>query len=279
MQSSSGLVSGFIRPGKALIGLMVAVTALWLMFAIGVNGGGAPLPVFLLFTGNTEAILHGELWRLFTASLMHTPSGANSVGHLLTALFGLFFLAPRLEQLWGPARMLRFIALTSVLAYALQMLVELVLPGPLANRMVGAYWYGLEPAVAAVAIAWACTFKGSVVNLFGLVPMSSRTLILMVIGFSFLRVAAGARPEEGLLSPFFGMFFGWLLGGGTPTPLRHAWLKLRLAQLEGQDARRQANAGPRKPRPNPGGLRVIPGGRSDSEDDDDDKGPDGRWLN
>jgi hypothetical protein len=29
-------------------------------------------------------------------------------------------------------------------------------------------------------------------------------------------------------------------------------------------------------RPNPSGLRVIPGGRSD---DEDDKGPDGRWLN
>ena len=32
-----------------------------------------------------------------------------------------------------------------------------------------------------------------------------------------------------------------------------------------------------EPRPNPGGLRVLPGGRAD--DDDDDKGPDGRWLN
>jgi hypothetical protein len=68
------------------------------------------------------------------------------------------------------------------------------------------------------------------------------------------------------------------LGGGTPSPLRKAWLKLRLAQLEGQDARRRdGKDGPRKARPNPGGLRVIPGGRTD--DDDDDKGPDGRWLN
>jgi hypothetical protein len=106
-------------------------------------------------------------------------------------------------------------------------------------------------------------------------PMSSRTLILVVVGFALLMLVAGAQPEEGLLSPFCGMFLGWLLGGGTPSPLRKGWLKLRLAQLEGQDARARGKGSPRKARPNPGGLRVIPGGRAD----DDDKGPDGRWLN
>ena len=49
----------------------------------------------------------------------------------------------------------------------------------------------------------------------------------------------------------------------------------RLAQLEGQASGKRPGS-PRKARPNPGGLRVIPGGRTD---DDDDKGPDGRWLN
>lgn len=262
---------GFTRPGKALIGLMVAITTVWLMFAIGLNWGGASDSVFLLFTGNTEAILHGEVWRLFTAPLMHTP---NSVGHLLWAIVGLLFFAPRLEELWGSARVLRFIALSGVLAYTLQMAVDLILPAALAGRLVGSYWYGLQPAVAAITIAWACTFKGQTVQLFLLPPMSGRTLILVVIGLDFLRLAAAQNPEEGLLSPFFGTALGWLLGGGTPSPLRKGWLKLRLAQLEGQDARR--NGAARKPRPNPGGLRVIPGGRSD---DEDDKGPDGRWLN
>ena len=108
--------------------------------------------------------------------------------------------------------------------------------------------------------------------------MSGRTLILVVIGVDFLRLAAAQNPEEGLLSPFFGTALGWLLGGGTPSPLRTAWLKLRLAQLEGKSDGRSGKGSPRKPRPNPGGLRVIPGGLSGSEDEDD-KGPDGRWLN
>ena len=273
MQSSNGLVFGFIRPGKALIGLMVVITTLWLMFAIGLNWGGASPNLFVALTGNTDAILRGEVWRLFTAPLMHTPSGDGSVWHLAMVLLGLFFLGPRLEQLWGPSRLLRFIALTAVLAYALQMLFVLLLPGGLAARVVRPYWYGLEPALSAIAIAWACTFKGQTVQLVFLPPMSARTLILIIVGFALLRLATGAQPEEGMLAPFFGLGLGWLFGGGTPSPLRKAWLKLRLAQLEGQDARRRGS--PRKPRPNPGGLRVIPGGRAD----DDDKGPDGRWLN
>lgn len=279
MQSSNGLMSGFARPGKALIGLMVVVTTLWLMFAVGLNWGGAPTSVFFLLTGDTKAILHGEVWRLLTAPLLHTPSGGNSVWHLISALLGLYIFAPRLEASWGGSRLLRFIAITSIVAYTLQMLVELVVPAQLGARLVGPNWYGLDPAIAAIAIAWACTYKGETVNLLFLGPVSGRTLILVVLGFALLRLAAANQPEEGLLSPFFGMLIGWGIGGGTPSPLRKAWLKLRLAQLEGRQGKATGSSrssGPRKPRPNPGGLRVIPGGRSE---DDDDKGPDGRWLN
>jgi len=88
-----------------------------------------------------------------------------------------------------------------------------------------------------------------------------------------LYLVAGARPYEGLIAPFGGMLCGWLLGGGSPSPLRRAWLKFRLARLD-REARREHS---RKPRPNQAGLRVLPGGRAD--DDDDGRGPDGRFLN
>lgn len=264
---------GLPRPGKAVIGLMLAVLVVWLTFAIGLNWGGVSPDLFTLLAGDTRAILHGEVWRLLTAPLLHTPSGERAVGHLLSALFGLYFLGTYLEQVWGPARLLRFVFSTSVLAYLVQMLAELLLPASLGARLVGGVWYGLMPAIAAMAIAWAFTFKGRVIRLMFVIPVSSSMLILVIIGLGLLRLAAAAMPEEGLVAPFGGMFFGWLLGGGTPPPLRRAWLRLRLAQLD-SEARRDGRR--RKARPNPGGLRVIPGGRAD---DDDDKGPDGRWLN
>jgi len=270
---NSGFALELPRPGKALMGLMLVITALWLTFAIGLNWGGASPTLFLALSGDTTAILHGQVWRLVTAPLLHSPFGAEGVWHLLGTLIGLYFLAPRLEARWGAARTLRFIALTSTLAYVLQMLIVLALPGETAARVAPSHWFGFTPAAAAIAIAWACTFKGQVVNLLMVLPVSSRTLILVVIGFGLLRLAAAQMPPEGQLAPFGGMFFGWLLGGGSPPPLRRAWLKLRLGQLEREEKRQNTR---KKPRPNPGGLRVLPGGRVD---DDDDKGPDGRWLN
>src|SRR5262245_6415127 len=104
---------GFTKPGKAVTGLMIAIGATWLMFAIALNWAGASEEVFLLFCGNTERILHGEIWRLFTAPWMHIPSG--SIGHLVMALLGLLFLAPALERKWGGARFVRFFLASSLI--------------------------------------------------------------------------------------------------------------------------------------------------------------------
>lgn len=273
MRASDGPTMTLPLPGKAVRGVMLAVFVVWLSFALGLNWGGAPQAVFYALAGNTERILHGEVWRLFTAPILHYAEGAAGVGHLITALLGLFFFTPRLESAWGPKRMLSFIAASAVLAYVVQMVVELALPSSLSARLVGPYWFGLTPALAAIAIAWALTFKNQVVHLFFVLPVSSRMLIVWVVGFACLYLVTGAASHQGLIAPFGGMLCGWLLGGGTPSPLRKAWLKLRLAQLD-HEARRENR---RRPRPNPSGLRVIPGGRAD--DDDDEKGPDGRWLN
>src|SRR6478735_727883 len=99
--SDSTTQLGLPRPGKAVIGLMVAVLVVWLSFAIGLNWGNVSGDLFALLAGDTSAVLHGQVWRLFTAPLLHTPSGARAVSHLLSALFGLYFLGTSLEEAWG----------------------------------------------------------------------------------------------------------------------------------------------------------------------------------
>ena len=93
-------------------------------------------------------------------------------------------------------------------------------------------------------------------------------------------VIVAAQTASGLIAPFGGMFAGWLLGGSTPSPLRRAWLKLQLARLDAE-ARREART--RKDRVGRSNLRVIEGGRHDSDSDDSEGGPSnrdgGRWLN
>jgi hypothetical protein len=91
--------------GPALRGVLLALVAVWLAFALGINWAGAPESLFVALSGNTSRILHGEVWRLFTAPFLHEIR--HNVGHLLTPLLGFYFLGPSLESHWGSGRFLR----------------------------------------------------------------------------------------------------------------------------------------------------------------------------
>lgn len=243
------------RPGRALTAAMVTLGALWLMFAAAVNWGGGSRRLFEALCGNTQLILGGQVWRLLTAPLLHEPTG--TISHILTVELGLWFLAPSLESAWGGRRLLRFLGLSAVLGYGLQILVELVVPSSLGARLVPGYWYGGIPAVEAVVIAFALTFRNRTVQLFFVLPVSSRGLILFAVGISALLLIAGAMGPSGLVAPFGGMLAGWLLGGSTPSPLRRWWLALRLRHLD-REAMRATGKGRRRGKGS--GFRVIEGG-------------------
>lgn len=264
---------GLPRPGPALKWVLIGLLAIWLAFAIGINWAGASEELFWLFCGNAERIAAGEIWRLFTAPWVHMPSGY--VGHILTALIGLYFLAPSLEREWGSGRFLRFLFFSGLIGYALQFALLFVLPPRIGARLAGDYWFGALPIINAVAIAWALSFRGQVVRLYFVLPVSSTGLILFVVGLNVMYLIAAANHFEGAISPFGGMLAGWLLGAGTPSPLRKAWLKFQLARLD-SEARREGKE--RRRRAAQRGLRVIEGG-SGPHHGDKRRGPDGRWLN
>jgi membrane associated rhomboid family serine protease len=264
---------GLPRPGPALKWVLIGLLAVWLAFAVGINWAGAPADLFYLLCGNAERISAGEVWRLFTAPLIHMPTG--HVGHILMALLGLYFLAPSLEREWGSARFLRFLLFSGLIGYGLQYLLLVLLPASVSARLAGEYWFGALPVINAVSIAWALSFRGQVVKLYFVLPVSSTGLILFVVGMNVMYLIGAQNHLEGLISPFGGMLAGWLLGAGTPSPLRKAWLKLQLARLD-SEARREGKA--RRRRAAQSGLRVIEGG-SGPEQSEKRRGPDGKWLN
>lgn len=266
----------FGKPGPALTWVLGILFSTWVVFALALNWGGASEQIFMLFVGDPERILSGELWRLVTPLFMHTPTGG--VGHILVALLGLYFLGHSLEESWGGRRFVRFLLMSGILAYAVQLVAALTLPVYFRQRLVPEIWYGAMPVVDAVAIAWALSFKGRTVQLFFVLPISSRGLLLFVIGMNILMVIAGALNLAGHVALFAGMGAGWLFGGGTPSPARRFLLKMRLAQLKAEEKR---IADERRQRVKNSNLRVIPGGRDDDDDSEPDavRGPDGKWLN
>ena len=253
---------------------MIAIGAIWLAFAIGLNWAGASPELFWALCGNTEKILHGEVWRLFTAPWMHLPVG--SFWHVFTAEIGLYFLGSSLEERWGGARFAKFLFFAALLGYLTQMLAGIVLPASLDIAPVNAYWFGADPVIEATAIAWALSFRGRQVRLFFVLPVSSTGLILFVVGATVASLLVKSQAPSGLVAPFGGMLAGWLFGSGSPSPLRRLWLKLRLAQLDAE-AKREAQA--RKARAARSGLKVISGGGGTDSEDEPKRGGDGRWLN
>jgi membrane associated rhomboid family serine protease len=265
---------GFPRPGRALSGVLLGLLALWVVFAVGMNWGGAPPAVFEALTGNTAQILKGEVWRLFTAPLLHVPTG--TIRHILYTLLGLYFLSPSLEREWGPKRFLKFLGGSAVFAYAFQMALELALPATLGEKLVGPVWFGAGAVVSAVSIAWALTFRGRTINLMFVIPITSAGLIVFVVAVNVMVLLAQEMAPEGLLAPFGGMLAGWLFGSGSPSPIRRAWLKLKLARLDAE-ARREADA--RRRRVAKSGLQVLEGGRTRDTDEGGEKKPPGGYLN
>lgn len=250
---------------------MLVLFAVWLMFAIALNWGGAPVEAFLLFCGSTEQILQGEVWRIVTAPFMTQPDSPFAI---LVTLLGFFFLAPSLEEAWGARRLLRFLALSALLAYTLQMVCELVLPGSVSARLVPSYWYGAIPVIDAIVIAYALAFKGRIIYLL-VFPVTTTMLIAITVIMNVLYVITAQMPSSGLIAPFGGMLVGWLVGGGSPSPLRRAYLKLRLVQL---DAEARRARGERKRRVERSGFRVVEGSKR-GPNDDGDGGSSGPYLN
>ncbi len=246
------------RPSRALWATMLALLCIWVLFAVGLNWGGASLATFEALAGSTEHIAHGELWRLFTAPLLHSPESSQGVQHILFALLGIYFLAPALEATWGTPRLLRFLALSALLSYAIQLLLDLLLPAAWSERLVPPLWFGSTPVLEALVIAFALSLKNRQVLLFFVIPVGSKALVAATIGISVLLLIADALGPAGHIAPFAGVFAGWFLGGGTPSPARKLWLRWRLGRLDREARAPVRSRGRELDRSR---LRVIEGGQ------------------
>lgn len=246
------------RPSRALGLVMLSLVGIWLAFALAINWGPASakigsIEVFKLLAGDTTLVTKGQIWRLLTAPLMHDP---YSPSHILATVIGLFFLAPALESNWGTPRLLRFLAVSVVFAYAVQWVLDLIMPNAVGEQLVPTLWYGSLPALEAVAIAFALSMRSSNVLLFFVLPVGSRGLIIATIGISVALVVVKAIGPSGAIAPFAGMLAGWLFGGGTPSPARRWWLRWRLKRLESEvTVERQRRRAAAKRR-----FEVLPGG-------------------
>ncbi|NUP13674.1 MAG: rhomboid family intramembrane serine protease [Polyangiaceae bacterium] len=247
---------GLPKPGRALIGTMIGVTAIWVLFAAAINWGSAGIDLFNLMVGSDD-VYRGQVWRLLTSFMVHQPSGPGSVGHLLTTLFGLYFLGASLEQRWGGQRFLLYLFGAGLFASSLQLLVGTLIP-----TLHQEPYYGALGVIDAIAVAWALSFRGQQVRLFFVLPISGFGMIVFIVVMNVLYIIAMETRREGLVTPFGGMLAGFLFAEGSP--VRRRYLQWKLGKLQAQSE--MLRGGTARPRARPAHLSVIQGGQSKKPD-------------
>jgi membrane associated rhomboid family serine protease len=248
------------RPQGAVLWVMVAILSVWLGFAVAINWVGVGEGAYRALWLDRDALFRGELWRLFTAPLLHDVSGRTGVSHVVTNLLLLYFFGPPMQKASGEL---------------LQLGLDLVLPATVAPPVHQKVLLGALGMGIATTVAWGFSHPRQQVLMMMVLPITGLTLVWFTVGFYILSLLAVGSPPEGLLAPFGAMLCGYLLGGGEPSPLRKAFLRWKLKRLESGGAPSAASSIKAQKPPH---LRVIRGMKEDDEPGPRPN-PDKRWLN
>lgn len=267
MREPGEIAAALPRPGRALKAVLALVAAFAVAGAIVVNwapGGDAGEELFrwLAFTPELAA---KRPWTFVTSGLLTAPNG---ISHALWSLVGLYFLAPDLEKRWGGARLVRFLVLgvllgnLAVLAASFVPTRTAIFHPPLA--------FGPFAAITAIVIAWSRENAHRQIRFLFFLPMSGKTLFWVTIGLALLTVLFASGAPEGAFGPIGGIFAG-LIFGGTPSPARSLWLRIKLGLLRRKGGAVSVDSilePPSRPRPTKRSgkgppLRVVPGGLED----------------
>lgn len=278
------VMGGFPRPGRALKAVLITLFAVSVAGAVIFNwapGGATGARILSWFMCDLNLVLVRP-WTLLTSGLITSPT---EVTHVLYALIGIYFLGSSLEERWGGTRFVRFLLVSVAAGNLLSLLLHLVVPESAGAIFHRSLLFGPGAAIAATAIAWSREHAHSQVRLFFVLPVTGKVLFWVTIGFCVLGLIYYQSTPEGAFSPFGGVLAGLLLSG-SPSPVRSAWLRLKLAFLrrKGPTLSAESIAGldrPKAKRPAKVGgptLRVVKGG---ADDDLKNRKPptDKRYLN
>ncbi len=221
MTRPGSMAAGLPTPGRALKALLISIAALGIFQALLVQFLPDGQRLFTALACTTQGVLHGEIWRLFTAGLLTSPT---NLSHLVFTLIGLYFLAPDLETRWGSWRFVRFFFASIAVGFVLSILGDLFLPA--ARGFHPPLMFGAAAAITAFAVAWAKAHAEMQVRLFFFLPITGRQFLWITVGFCVLGLIYPMDLPEGELAPFGGLFVGLTSGH-----MRTLYLRLKLILL------------------------------------------------
>lgn len=230
----------FRRPGRALLGLMIALIAAYVLELIGLRAG---FPVDLFWLSPRAVFEQGAVWQLVTYLFQHSP---DRPGHLFMNLLWLYFFGTRMEQVWGPRRFLVLALLFGVAGGVLTLLVGLASTLPMVGEFLPGFWtrphVGVSGAAMGIVVAYGLSFPREEVQLLLLGAITGRTLVLGVVALEL--ISALSLDAVSSTAHFGGMIAAFLYVRGF-SGLRRVRLEAKKRRLEHE-------------------LQVIQGGRAEA---------------
>jgi membrane associated rhomboid family serine protease len=176
------------------------------VFLVQASGGPAAEAVTGLGVMQPDAVVHGQLWRLLTATYLHA-----STGHLFANMLGLYFFGPPLEAVWGLWRFLLVYTLGGIAGN-----VVLTLAGE--AGLLSPYTLGLGASGSVLTIlgAVAVLYPQARVYVYFLVPLRLRTFAMLYGTWFVFNIVAHGRNFGGDICHLVGLVLGagyaWLRG-------------------------------------------------------------------
>jgi membrane associated rhomboid family serine protease len=184
---------------KTLVAINVVAFILQLATARhGINGWFTEL-----FEIDTDAILHGQVWRLLTGAFLHSPGWQHIVFNMLVV----WWAGSEVESIYGPREFLAFYLTSAVLASAAFVGWEVVTKpqGP---------WFpaiGASGAATAVLMLFALHYPSRIIYVFGIIPVPALLLVVIYVALDTLGALGGRQGEHiAFAAHLGGAAFGFL---------------------------------------------------------------------
>jgi membrane associated rhomboid family serine protease len=197
----SSFLGSLNRQGQVWKSLIFVNVVLFVLQLLTAERGGVDGSVTEALVVKTDAVLHGQVWRLLTGAFVHSADWK----HILFNMLILWWAGSEVEGIYGPREFLAFY-LTAAVFSSCAFVIWDVLSGSGHSAM-----YGASGAVNACLLLFALHFPTRTVLLFFVLPVPVLVLALVYVTFDAFG-ALGHRPGENIAfaAHLGGALFGFL---------------------------------------------------------------------
>jgi membrane associated rhomboid family serine protease len=196
----SSFLGSLARQGQMWKTLIIVNVVMFVLQLVTATRGGVSGGVTDLLSINTDAILHGEVWRLLTGAFLHSKDWQHIVFNMLI----LWWAGSEVESIYGPREFLAFYLVAAVVSSA-----AFVLGDVLADKRSVAI--GASGAATAVLMLFAMHYPNRTVYLFFFFPVPVLLLVVIYVGFDALGALGGGHGQNiAFTAHLGGAAFGFL---------------------------------------------------------------------